>query len=85
MERLRKKTSRAPKGDFAVIEQKTLSPRLRERIQQRVNGRKTGVARAVVVKETGQVIYFRSDWAKNALARRRAANKVAKRSRKRNR
>ena len=88
-DRLKERTSRQPKGDLVVATSEpksvTLSPRLRARIQARVNGRKSTTAIAVVVKDSGKVFYFRSAWAKNSLDKRRAKNKVAKASRKRNR
>lgn len=62
-----------------------LSPALRARIQARVNGRKGSMPQAVAVKDSGTLFWFWPDWGKKQKRKRRAANKVAKASRKRNR
>lgn len=87
-DRLKERTSRAPKKQEIKIETKgvTLSPRLRKRIQQRVNGYgKRWQPIAIVVKAENRLFYFQSDWAKKEKARRRKANKIARASRRRNR
>lgn len=84
--RLRERTSR-PQADLKIETRGvTLSPRLRKRIQQRVNGYgKRWDPIAVAVKAENRLFYFRSDWAKKEKARRRAANKNARIARRRNR
>lgn len=92
--RLRERTSRpqadlkieVPEGEKRERKSVTLSPRLRKRIQQRVNGYgKRWDPIAIVVKSESRLFYFRSDWAKNEKARRRKANKSARIARRANR
>jgi hypothetical protein len=85
--RLRERTSR-PQADIEIEAPRgvTLSKGLRKRIQQRVNGYgKRWDPIPVLVKSEGRLFYFRSDWAKKEKARRRAANKTARLSRRANR
>lgn len=83
-ERLRERTSR-PAADIRVELPVTLSPRLRARIQQRVNGKKTHQPRVVTVRGEDKVFYFRSAWSTNEIARRRRKSKAARIARRANR
>lgn len=84
-DRLRERTSRAPALEEVKVDAPTLSPRLRASIQKRVNGRKSHQPQVVTVRDSGRVFYFRSDWARKEMARRRKANKAARIARRANR
>lgn len=84
-DRIRERTSRAPSRAEVKVAAPTLSPRLRASIQKRVNGRKSHQPQVVAVKGEGKVFYFRSDWSRKEIARRRKANKAARIARRANR